>query len=575
MPSQLVLRFDEVPVSCPVQERYHAIAPCLAGQRSIAEQARLLNVSFDTVSRWLARFRQQGMPGLFPASQFPRGPYTPERVVVTILFWKCCLPGVSHRELSRVIASASGHRLHHETVRDLVQRYFFWRYEEFRLCYPVPDDAIARRLEMVRLDELGFSERSIGQLLRCARSTVQKWLRRYRREQLSGLVDQSRAPRQPTRKVFFGTIHAVLELQKKYGYSGWFRIKGYLERDYGIRIGETTLKKIMRLNRRVHLAPTRPVTDRVRDPKEGPPTSERAFEHVYVDIRYLDAKPEGVQLYSTLLLEGFSRTILAGSLTRRQDVGVVLRVYYLALLEWGCWEEVISDHGSQFRSHAFRGVNRRLGIEPTMYEKGHPWQNLIESQFGIQARLGEYAWERCRRVEAAVEFHRELIRDHNRLPHFAHRRRNDGRSAPLEVLAAARGRRVEAADLHRAFSRKTWKRRTDTRGFIRVNRWKIYVEQGLPRVPIQVTFWDGKLRAEYESHLLAEYRCKFDEHEQRPKTITSPTLFESPFRSPQQELFDPAWIRDPLEVEPEPSQPRKQAVGAEQLRLYLGPHLVY
>jgi hypothetical protein len=97
----------------------------------------------------------------------------------------------------------------------------------------------------------------------------------------------------------------------------------------------------------------------------------------------------------------------------------------------------------------------------------------------------------------------------------------------------------------------------------------------LPRVPIQVTFWDGKLRAEYESHLLAEYRCKFDEHEQRPKTITSPTLFESPFRSPQQELFDPAWIRDPLEVEPEPSQPRKQAVGAEQLRLYLGPHLVY
>jgi len=24
-----------------------------------------------------------------------------------------------------------------------------------------------------------------------------------------------------------------------------------------------------------------------------------------------------------------------------------------------------------------------------MYEKGHPWQNLIESQFGIQARVGD------------------------------------------------------------------------------------------------------------------------------------------------------------------------------------------
>ena len=45
---------------------------------------------------------------------------------------------------------------------------------------------------------------------------------------------------------------------------------------------------------------------------------------------------------------------------------------------------------------------------------------------------------------------------------------------------------------------------TDTRGFIRVNRWRIYVEQGLPRVPLRVTFWDGKLWAEYQSHLLAE-----------------------------------------------------------------------
>lgn len=165
----------------------------------------------------------------------------------------------------------------------------------------------------------------------------------------------------------------------------------------------------------------------------------------------------------------------------------MLSVYYLALLGWG-WDEVISDHGKQFDSHAFRGVNRRLQIAHTMYEKGHPWQNLIEAQFGIQARVGEYRWERCRSVEAAQEFHRELIRDHNRLPHFAHRRRNDDRHAPLEVLAEARGREVNAATLHRAFSRMTWRRKTDARGFVRINRWKGYVEEGLPRTPVQVTY---------------------------------------------------------------------------------------
>jgi len=75
-----------------------------------------------------------------------------------------------------------------------------------------------------------------------------------------------------------------------------------------------------------------------------------------------------------------------------------------------------------------------------LYEKGHPWQNLIESQFGIQARIGEYHWERCPTIAAAVEFHRELIRDHNRLPHWAHQFRRDQKRTPLQVLGPAQGR---------------------------------------------------------------------------------------------------------------------------------------
>jgi transposase InsO family protein len=166
--------------------------------------------------------------------------------------------------------------------------------------------------------------------------------------------------------------------------------KGYLEQDYSIKLGETTIKKIMALNRRLHLAPQRPaVVVEVRDPREGPKKSRCPFEHLFVDFRYLDAKPGGVQLYSTLLLEGFSRTILAGSLTPQQNAGVLLHVYFQALLSWGLWEEVISDHGGQFIDRDWISVNERLGIRHEMYEKRRPWLNLIESHFGIQARLGE------------------------------------------------------------------------------------------------------------------------------------------------------------------------------------------
>jgi hypothetical protein len=68
---------------------------------------------------------------------------------------------------------------------------------------------------------------------------------------------------------------------------------------------------------------------------------------------------------------------------------------------------------------------------------------------------------------------------------------------PLAVLGDAKGKRVEPADLERAFGRRYCQRIADARGFVRIGRWKIYVEEGLPRTPIQISYWDGRLRAEY------------------------------------------------------------------------------
>jgi transposase len=584
MPTQLALCFDEVPVTCSTQERYHSIAPILAGKSNAAKQAELLNLGYSTVTRWLRQFREKGMPGLFPADQYPREPYTPERVIVTLLYFKCCAPKASYFELSRVVAHTTGHGIHHETVKVLLERYVFWRHEEFRIAWPIPVGPEGIRLEIVKLRQAGWSDGAIACLLRCSAKTVTKWWRRFQqsRQQPAQIQpslwceDLPRNPHRTTRKVFFGAVHAVLELQRKYGYAGAWRIKGYLEKDYGIYLSETTIRKIMELNRRVHLAPQRPVAEvKAQDVREGPPKSNHPFEHTFLDIRYLDAKPAGVHLYSTLLLEGLSRTILAGPLTTGQEVGVVLHVYFQALLRWGLWEHLISDHGEQFTSHDFQRVNKRLGICHILYEKGKPWRNLIESQFGIQARLGEYHWQRCKTIEEAVEFHRELIRDHNRLPHWAHHRRNDGRHSPLEALGDARGKQIESADLQRAFGQRYSQRMTDARGFVKIGRWRIYVEEGLPRTQVQLSFWDGRLRAEYQSQILTEYQCKWGKKSARPTAISHPLHHAHPFQSRQMALFDPLWIRYPMDLATKGfRRSEKKPVEAKQLRLYLGPELV-
>lgn len=121
----------------------------------------------------------------------------------------------------------------------------------------------------------------------------------------------------------------------------------------------------------------------------------------------------------------------------------------------------------------------------------------------------------------------------------------------------------------------TWHRKTDARGFLRINRWEIYVEEGLPRTPVQVTYWDGKLRAEYDSHLLTEYRCRWDKANLRPKAIRQTQAQPHPFGSRQPVLFNPPWVRDPIEnSESEECPQRRGAAGGEQLRLYLGPELI-
>ncbi len=115
------------------------------------------------------------------------------------------------------------------------------------------------------------------------------------------------------------------------------------------------------------------------------------------------------------------------------------------------------------------------------------------------------------------------------------------------MLGNRRGTEIDNTELHQAFSRQVWQRRTNEKGFIRVGRWKIYIEEGLPKTPVEVTYWDGKLRAEYRQTKLAEYDCRWNDEEQRPKTIGKPQHFETPYRSKQPELFEVGWLREPIE----------------------------
>jgi hypothetical protein len=99
----------------------HAIAPrdgAIFDEGARREFRSSIIIDSDSETRWLREFREQGMPGLFPATQYPRNPYTPERVIVQLIFFKRCAPKAGDRELARVIHHLTGHQLHNHTVQN-------------------------------------------------------------------------------------------------------------------------------------------------------------------------------------------------------------------------------------------------------------------------------------------------------------------------------------------------------------------------------------------------------------------------------------------------------------------------
>jgi hypothetical protein len=57
----------------------------------------------------------------------------------------------------------------------------------------------------------------------------------------------------------------------------------------------------------------------------------------------------------------------------------------------------------------------------------------------------------------------------------------------------------------------------------------------------------GKLRAEYREKVLSEYDGKWSDERRGVFNLKPGIHYETEYSSRQQELFDPEWLRDPIE----------------------------
>jgi transposase InsO family protein len=326
-------------------------------------------------------------------------------------------------------------------------------------------DRYQARLQVIRLYYQGWAKVSIMRVLQVSRPTVNAWIRRFEAEHFAGLVDKRRGPKTP-RKVWLPLMVQVYHLQKAHPDAGEFRIWSLLARpDISVR----TIERAMALNRLVYDdIPHVPKKGIRRAPGPHPYKVSHRHQYWFIDGPRMDFAVDGVKWWSLVVLEGYSRTVLAGAIAPTEATWVALMVLYTACARYGAPETLVSDSGGAYTSSDFEAVCARLRIQHKTIEstKGENCQNLMETHFNIQRRLYDYQFSLAYTAAELEQDHQVFIETYNTTAHPGLLR--DQRIPPIlvEVLGAAKGRLYAQEELTRHFSQALFPRTTNRYGCV-------------------------------------------------------------------------------------------------------------
>ena len=128
-----------------------------------------------------------------------------------------------------------------------------------------------------------------------------------------------------------------------------------------------------------------------------------AHAYWFIDGRMMDFALDGVRWWSLILLEGYSRTIVAGAVAPSEASWVALMVLYTACRRSGVPEFLISDSGGAFTSHAFAAVCHRFGIEHKPMDR-----TQLPALWGFRTGR-QHGWDGFRRRQQPVRCFREPV----------------------------------------------------------------------------------------------------------------------------------------------------------------------
>ena len=128
----------------------------------------------------------------------------------------------------------------------------------------------------------------------------------------------------------------------------------------------------------------------------------------------------------------------------------------------------------------------------------------------MQWHLAGFKVEQAHTLEAIQNHHAAFSETFHSTRHWAPDNRKDGYHRPADVLGWVKGRAVDVAYLRQLFGRVEFVRTVNRYGFVSVQRFYLYAEDGLPRQRVSIWIDEGQLRIAYEQTLRARYSCRYN-----------------------------------------------------------------
>src|SRR5690348_4904933 len=203
-------------------------------------------------------------------------------------------------------------------------------------------------------------------------------------EPCAGRVDHRRAPKAPARQGWVPLRLDRYHRPKRHPNAGEFRLWSLLGPP---EMGGRTVGRLLALSRQLSDERPHGRPPRVQSDPTPPPYKATAPQAEWcIDGRKMDFALAGGKGWSRMLVDGYTRTMLAGATAPTEARGGAVLVLSTACRRYGAPKPLLSESGGAYIAAAFRAGCRRWGLEqqPIKSTQGPSYVHWMEPHCKVQ-----------------------------------------------------------------------------------------------------------------------------------------------------------------------------------------------